>query len=252
MRKEVDSLLSPLGLHFVWRPVVAEDGNEVFLAVVVIHFSGECATADLHPIGPHALWFGNTHIEGNRVLPFSEVNCNEVRRAAASHLRRFYNSERDRMFGRALGRVVAHELFHIFTRSIQHGSDGVAKSEWSAGELTFGGFRFGEGDYRNLRTSVLPILKQMAGLPSPKAPPSLPVFVESGCSGCHGAHAEGTRWAPSLRKQKNIYDPARLAEWLKDSHSKMYRRARGLHVPWGPVTDSDVRDLATFLSGLKE
>jgi hypothetical protein len=39
------------------------------------------------------------------------------------------------LLGRALGRVVAHELVHMLTKSKQHGRDGVEKAALSARQL---------------------------------------------------------------------------------------------------------------------
>jgi len=49
---------------------------------------------------------------------------------------------RDHMLGRALGRIVAHELFHILADTTLHAHDGVARSALSRGELTTSEFGF--------------------------------------------------------------------------------------------------------------
>jgi len=48
------------------------------------------------------------------------------------------------MYGRALGRVVAHELYHIFAATETHGKDGVARSFHTRRDLTGKQFRFSQ------------------------------------------------------------------------------------------------------------
>jgi hypothetical protein len=50
------------------------------------------------------------------------------------------------LVGRVLGRVVAHELLHILTRSVQHGREGVNKSSFTVKELTGPSLRLGPED----------------------------------------------------------------------------------------------------------
>ena len=42
------------------------------------------------------------------------------------------------LLGRAMGRVLAHELYHIVADTAEHGDNGVAQSSLSARELTSG------------------------------------------------------------------------------------------------------------------
>ncbi len=251
MREEVDSLLAPLGLAFDWRSLGSASGQEVFLAVVVIRFWGDCGGSVLHRFGPQSLRFGSTHVTGEEILPFSDVDCDGVRGAAGRQLLLMGREDRERAFGRALGRVVAHELYHVLTKATHHGLTGIAKPQWSARDLTFEGFRFGEEDYRVLRRSVLSMLKQMAGLPNAQAP-GLSAFVESGCTGCHGSRGQGTRWGPSLLRAGRSYDAEKLGKRLKDRRSAMYHRARDLHVPWLAGEPDSVREIAGFLNTLGE
>ena len=44
-------------------------------------------------------------------------------------------SRSEQVYGRALGRVLAHELYHIFARTCHHGQEGVAKTALSGKAL---------------------------------------------------------------------------------------------------------------------
>jgi hypothetical protein len=58
----------------------------------------------------------------------------------------------DYLMGRALGRVVAHELVHILTGSRRHTKDGVAQAELSGRELIAGPMKLSPADVKRLRT----------------------------------------------------------------------------------------------------
>ena len=51
-------------------------------------------------------------------------------------------SERDALFGRALGRILSHELYHVLAQTSHHASCGVAKSAFSVADLLADEFEF--------------------------------------------------------------------------------------------------------------
>jgi hypothetical protein len=53
--------------------------------------------------------------------------------------------------GRALGRVVAHELVHILTRSGNHAREGVAQTALSGKELIGAPLRLTRGEVEKLK-----------------------------------------------------------------------------------------------------
>ncbi len=63
--------------------------------------------------------------------------------------------EREEVFGRALARVVAHELYHIFVRTVDHSSDGICKSAFSVQELLGDDFQIKIRNMAELRRVVL-------------------------------------------------------------------------------------------------
>lgn len=109
--------------------------NEVFDDVVQFRFRGSCRMADyaqfMDERGPLA-W---THTSDGDVLPFGEVSCDRVRRAVQSALWGGERGQRDRLFGRALGRVVAHELVHMLQKSHAHTRTGFTKAALSGSDL---------------------------------------------------------------------------------------------------------------------
>ena len=68
------------------------------------------------------------------MIPFSEVRCDEVRVALAGHLWGSPDAK-DVTYGRALGKVLAHELLHVINRSGRHAKRGFAEKYLSAAML---------------------------------------------------------------------------------------------------------------------
>src|SRR5207248_11156110 len=93
---------------------------------------------------------GRTHVTDGQVLPFSEVNCDRIRAFLSQALIPLAPQDRNEAFGRAVARVLAHELYHIITRTAHHGSSGVARAAYTVPELMAGDFYFEKADLRAL------------------------------------------------------------------------------------------------------
>src|ERR1017187_298995 len=82
------------------------------------------------------------------------------RAASGSGLRAFLGEQlldppraaRDGALGRALGRVLAHELYHIFADTTQHPPAGVAKPAYSAEDLLSADFSFARREALAMRS----------------------------------------------------------------------------------------------------
>jgi hypothetical protein len=151
---EVDTIMAPLGMHFEWRSLTAARGNEVSAELAVISFKGRCDVAGLmaRTAQPGAL--GWTHVSDGVILPFSDVDCDRIRVFLQRELLFLRAETREEVFGRAVGRVLAHELYHIFAQTAHHASDGVAKSAYTVQELLSDGFHFDEHEAVTLRGSI--------------------------------------------------------------------------------------------------
>ena len=152
MREEVAAIMEPIGISFNWRNLSDATGSEVSVELAVITFKGACTTAVLspHPSGnPGAL--GWTHVSDGVILPFSEVDCDRIRMFLKKELLAREPAVRNNLFGRAVGRVLAHELYHIFANTGHHGSCGVGKGAYSVQELLSDDFRFEDRESELLR-----------------------------------------------------------------------------------------------------
>jgi hypothetical protein len=128
LQEEVQSHL-PANLTVSWRALQDNRGAEGFGRHVVIRFKGTCAARpfdnELAPLRP-VLRLASTTVSEGRVLPYSVVDCDQVRRSLG---------RRVADVGRALGIVVAHELTHILENTLQHAKAGFMRQRISWEEV---------------------------------------------------------------------------------------------------------------------
>jgi hypothetical protein len=117
-----------------WRSR-SEAADATFRDLVVMTFKGSCVFNPMpilyDELGPYAI----TRTTGGEVQPFGEVDCDHVVSSLHSAMSGADYVKADLLLGRALGRVVAHELVHMLTKSKQHGREGVEKAALSARQL---------------------------------------------------------------------------------------------------------------------
>lgn len=144
MENEVASIMNPLGLTFVWRKLDSVSPS-AFADLIVIRFKGSCEGLptpydELGP-GEEDTTLAATQTSHGEVLHFTEVRCEAMRRYLASDVAALDETARDRAYGRALGRILAHEMYHVFGNTEKHGIDGIARASYSRRDLlqpTFG------------------------------------------------------------------------------------------------------------------
>jgi hypothetical protein len=134
MKRESETILRETGLHLSWR-LRDEVDDKSFADLVIVRFRGKCMmepTPSRHDErGPLAF----THTNGTVILPYSEVECDRVRSSIRSAMFGSDYARGDLLMGRALGRVLAHELYHIVGNTCEHASDGVARRALSGAQL---------------------------------------------------------------------------------------------------------------------
>jgi len=150
---EVNSIMAPLGLRFTWRSVTAAYSRVAWVELAVITFRGRCDVAGLSPHNSNPGPLGWTHISNGVILPFAEVDCQGIRGFIQKELLTMPAEDREEAYGRALGRVLAHELYHIFANTAAHNSSGVGKSRYTVQELLCPEFRFEGRESPALRSS---------------------------------------------------------------------------------------------------
>jgi hypothetical protein len=153
VREELAAIMAPMGLRFEWHALNGARGDEVSAELAVVTFKGQCEVSHLAPHGGHAGALGWTHISDGAILPFADIDCDGIRTFLQAGLLGARAQEREVLFGRAIGRVLAHELYHIFANTQHHGAEGVGKAAYTVDNLLTGQFQFDERESLALITS---------------------------------------------------------------------------------------------------
>jgi hypothetical protein len=135
MKTELQNLMRGSGVELNWRRLDEVSASDSFPSIVVVTFHGSCemkpVTAPL-PSGPVALAY--SYVSSGQVIPFADVECDRLRDSLRS-ARTGPGFPGDVLFGRALGRVLAHELHHILERTRSHTQQGISRKSLSPDDL---------------------------------------------------------------------------------------------------------------------
>ena len=119
MKLELSALMSSPGYRVEWRDSQSADRNVDNAELVVVELRGSCGIPpgriEAEPGGGGSL--ASTHVSGAKVLPFSWVNCENLTRLLAPSLAGEAGAQRDFLYGRALARLLAHELYHVLANT---------------------------------------------------------------------------------------------------------------------------------------
>jgi hypothetical protein len=141
MERESGFILKSSGVKLDWH-LLGADPFASYSDLVVMSFKGDCAYEPAAPrydeLGPLTGPLAITHTTNGEVQPFGEVDCDRVVNTARTAMTGPDYSRGDMLIGRALGRVVAHELVHMLTKSGTHGREGVEKPALSGKQLIAG------------------------------------------------------------------------------------------------------------------
>ncbi len=147
MKRELSALMHQAGYAVEWRSLDAERGEDAATPLLaVLELTGACGMAPGLPdaernAGGYSSLATTTVTDGH-VLPFSSLNCAALTRSVSGALARDAGARRDFLYGRAMARVAAHELYHVLLRTTEHGRTGVARSCFTAADLLSERFEF--------------------------------------------------------------------------------------------------------------
>ena len=141
MQDELEQIMSPIGLLIQRRFHQPASGEVFFGPVVSVRFKGRCSLkAPARSPAPAALGFAYS-VDGE-ILPFVQVNCDRVGSLLGRATRDSTVFQSESSLGRAVGRVLAHELYHVLARTDRHGILGITSRYLSVEGLTEHDLRF--------------------------------------------------------------------------------------------------------------
>lgn len=134
MERESGSILKTTGLKLDWRS--RDDApNGAYPNLVVMTFNGTCKFEPAPQLYDEAGPLASTRTMNHEIQSFGQVDCDHVVETARSAMFAADYARADLLVGRALGRVVVHEIVHMLTQSAEHGRDGVFKASLSGKQL---------------------------------------------------------------------------------------------------------------------
>lgn len=175
MERETALILNPSLIRLQWE-VLGANHSGIYDNLVVITFTGSCEFNSApvpFPFGAYA----STEIAGGTILPFGQVNCDRVVSSAENAMSPVDSKRRDELIGRAMGRVVAHELFHILTGSRHHAQQGVEQAALRGDELIEDSLPLTNIDARILRQTLKTSPRFLVCYYSDKSSPDHPKTV---------------------------------------------------------------------------
>jgi hypothetical protein len=145
MTRETDALMAAAGYTVSWRVLGVSTRDAVDASLAVIELRGVCQTPQptttLDPL-PAGASLASTAVADGKVLPYSQIECENLTRLVALSLKRETPGKREYLYGRAMGRLVAHELFHVLVGTRGHDGAGIAKRSFSARDILAEHFEF--------------------------------------------------------------------------------------------------------------
>lgn len=135
MKRELGHVLRDSGLHFQWRLLSDIKSEDQFEDLIVVKMKGQCRMTPVPALFDERGPLAYTHVSDGQVLPFSEVACDRIRVSIQSAMHGGDYQRGDELMGRALGRVLAHEVYHILAKTQGHGEHGVARDCLTARQL---------------------------------------------------------------------------------------------------------------------
>lgn len=169
MKDEVGAIMRPAGLNVEWRSLDAARGQESAEELVVVTFKGRCRMEELTPFPGRPGALGSTHVSDGAVLPFTDIHCDRIRRLIGPRTNSEDVKTRQNLFGRAMGRVLAHELYHVIAKTTAHASGGLAKAFYSTSDLMAKKLEFRKKEAATLRHLKLHSLAIAAGTAAPQS-----------------------------------------------------------------------------------
>jgi hypothetical protein len=138
LQQELSRILAPAGLEIDVEIKSALPQSSNFHDLVLFKMKGSCTMNALRigALSDERGALAMTHSVDGEMLGFGEVECNRVRVSIQRALGTGNLAAQEPVYGKALARVMAHELYHMLVQSSVHTKQGVTKERLSGWELS--------------------------------------------------------------------------------------------------------------------
>jgi hypothetical protein len=149
MKLELGRLMSTAGYRIEWADSRDPERPSTESPLAVVQLRGTCALSAVPPARVGAL--ASTAVSGGQIIPFSSVDCTNLTRVLSAPLAAEPGARRDFLYGRAMARLLAHELYHVLLKTGDHSREGLARSAFTAADLLTERFEFEQTTLVKLR-----------------------------------------------------------------------------------------------------
>src|SRR5690349_9187157 len=141
LRQETAALMKSVGYSIQWNSRDADAPN-----LIVLELAGDCNPAFTPFTSPAVVRQGRSlaaaSVQDGAVLPFVRVDCAALGNLLAPALAREAPARRAQLYGRAIGRLLAHEMYHVLARTQEHTAAGIGKPGFNPADLLAERFEF--------------------------------------------------------------------------------------------------------------
>jgi len=168
LKVELQRLLTPAGVNVFWRDNSSEQPQDDVERLVVGKFEGSCDVENVvqPPSADSATAYAETVVSNGKIIPYFTVDCARILRALTPTFRPMSVPMRQGLLGRAVARVMAHEIYHVLAATSVHEKTGVTKSSLSAEDLIADKLDFNRSSLLQIRTGYSPRPPQVPGVAS--------------------------------------------------------------------------------------
>lgn len=152
MKAELGRLMSTAGYHIEWTGARDMEKSSTHWQVTVVELRGTCEMTTLPAAKVGVL--ASTAVSGGQIIPFSSVDCASLTRVLAAPLAAEPPARRDFLYGRAMDRPLAHELYHVLLNTGGHSREGIAQAGFSTSDLLTEHFEFEAATLAKLRPAL--------------------------------------------------------------------------------------------------
>jgi hypothetical protein len=161
-QSELRRVFDSVGIDVVWRDFSGRTAGEDFDFVAIASISGSCTPseqrANVRSTPQKLVSLADTSVSKKEIFPFFTVNCNHLIAAMG-------RQTSPSMLGRAMARLMGHELYHIIAKTTDHQQAGIAKAVFTLEDLVNPGLEFDFRAQARMR-SPLSIARSSRRLPS--------------------------------------------------------------------------------------
>jgi hypothetical protein len=152
MKLELGRLMGSAGYGVEWTDARDRERPSTGSPLTVVELRGTCEITSL-PAGKVGA-LASTAVSGGKIIPFSSVDCASLTRLLAGPLSAEAPARRDFLYGRAMARLLAHELYHVLLNTGEHAREGIARAGFSRSDLLTEQFEFERATLAKMRPPV--------------------------------------------------------------------------------------------------